>query len=132
MIIKELIISNPKAGIIVISFLVTLAMTLITKKFTNQNRMKELKEIQKACQIKIKNNKNNLKKQGEIQKEMMLCSIELMKHSFKPMLFTLLPLLVLFWWIRGIYTELLPSWLWWYIGTSIISSMVLRKILKVV
>ena len=47
--IKEWMITNPKLSIIIISFLVTLVMTLITKKFTDQNRMKELKKIQKAC-----------------------------------------------------------------------------------
>lgn len=130
--LKELMIANPKAGIIILSFLITLFMTLVTKKFTDQNRMKELKKIQKACQIKIKDHKGDLKKQAEIQKEMMRCSMELMKHSFKPMLFTLLPLIILFWWIRGVYTGVLSYWIWWYIGTSIVSSIVLRKLLKVV
>ena len=130
--IKELMIANPKVSIIVISFLVTLAMTLVTKKFTNQDRMKELKEIQKACQIKLKDSKGDLKKQSEINKEMMECSMELMKHSFKPMFITFIPLIVLFWWIRGFYSGVLSSWIWWYIGAGVISSIVLRKVLKVV
>jgi|SRR3989344_147268 len=130
--IKELMIANPKLSIVVLSFLVTLAMTLVTKKFTDQNRMKELKEIQKACQIKLKDNKGNPTKIQEIQKEMMTCSMELMKHSFKPMLFTFLPLILLFWWVRGIYTAILPGWIWWYIGAGIVSSIILRKLLKVV
>lgn len=129
--IKELMISNPKASVIIISFLITLIMTLVTKKFTNQNRMKELKEIQKSCQIKLKDAKGDIKAQSEIQKQMMACSMELMKHSFKPMLFTFLPLIILFWWIRGIYTDVFSGWIWWYIGTGIISSLILRKILKV-
>jgi len=132
MAIKDFIIANPKLSIILISFGITLIMTLITKKFTNQNRMKELKQIQKACQIKLKDNKGNPTKMSEIQKEMMDCSMELMKHSFKPMIFTFIPLLLLFWWIRGFYSEILSGWLWWYIGTSVVSSIVLRKALKVV
>ncbi|GBE20438.1 MAG TPA: DUF106 domain-containing protein [Candidatus Pacearchaeota archaeon] len=130
--IKEWMIANPKLSIIVISFLVTFAMTFVTKKFTNQNRMKELKDIQKACQIKIKDNKGNPEEMTKIQKEMMTCSMELMKHSFKPMFITFIPLLVLFWWIRGIYTDILSGWIWWYIGTSLIASIILRKALKVV
>lgn len=125
-------VSNPKLSVILISFLITLVMTLITKKFTNQNRMKELKNIQKACQIKLKDNKGNPAKMSEIQKEMMQCSMELMKHSFKPMLFTFLPLIILFWWIRGVYSDVFSSWIWWYIGTGIVSSIILRKLLKVV
>lgn len=125
-------IANPKLSVILVSFLITLVMTLITKKFTNQNRMKELKEIQKACQIKLKNSKGNPEKMAEIQKEMMQCSMELMKHSFKPMLFTFLPLIILFWWMRGIYSDVFSSWIWWYIGAGIVSSIILRKVLKVV
>lgn len=130
--IKELLISNPKISVIVVSFLMTLLMTLVTKKFTNQSRMRELKEIQKACKIKLKDAKGDLKTQGEIQKQMMECSMELMKHSFKPMIFTFLPLIIIFWWIRGIYTEIFPGWLWWYIITGIVSSIILRRLLKVV
>lgn len=132
-ILKEWIISNPKLSVIVVSFSITFVMTLVTKYFTNQNRMKELKELQKACQIKLKDAKGDVKKQGEIQKEIMSCSMELMKHSFKPLFITMIPLLFIFMWIRGVYSEttLAGSWLWWYIGTSIVSSMTLRKFLKV-
>jgi len=132
--LTNLMIAYPKISIIVFSFLVTLVMTLITKKFTNQNRMKELKQIQKACQIKIKENKNDPKVMMEMQKQMMECSMELMKHSFKPLLFTLIPLLIFFWWIRGIFatTELAKNWIWYYIGSGIISSIILRKVLNVI
>jgi len=130
--IKELMIANPKMSVIVFGFLVTLVMTLVTKKFTDQNRMKELKQIQKACQIKLKDSKGDMKKQSEIQKEMMGCSMELMKHSMKPMLFTMIPILLLITWIRGVYTGVLSGWIWWYIGSAMASSIILRKIMDVV
>ncbi len=132
MVLKEWMIINPKLSVVVISFTVTLVMTLVTKKFTNQGRMKELKEIQKACQIKLKDTKGNPEEMSKIQKQMMECSLELMKHSFKPMLYTFLPLILLFWWIRGIYSEIFSSWIWWYIIAGIASSLILRKVLKVV
>ncbi|MAG78979.1 hypothetical protein CMI40_01235 [Candidatus Pacearchaeota archaeon] len=130
--IKEWMITNPKLSVVTISFLITLAMTLVTKYYTNQNRMKELKDIQKACNIKLKNAEGDTEKIKEVQKELMDCSLELMKHSMKPMLFTFLPLIILFWWIRNIYIDILAGWIWWYIGAGIISSIVLRKVLKVV
>ena len=130
--ITNFMIAYPKETLIAISFLVTLVMTLVTKKFTDQNRMKELKEIQKACQIKIKNAQGDIAKQKEIQKQMMECSMELMKHSFKPMFITFIPIILLFWWIRGIYSPIFSSWIWWYIGAALVSSIVLRKVLKVV
>ena len=52
--IVDLINSNPKLAIILIAAAVTLIMTIVTKYVTNQNRMKELKDIQKACNIKLK------------------------------------------------------------------------------
>ena len=132
--IKELMIANPKLSVVILAFLVTLVMTLVTKKFTDQIRMKELKKIQKACQIKVKDSKGNLEEQQKIQKEMMECSMELMKHSFKPLLITFIPLILFFWWIRGIYmgTEIAGAWIWYYIGVSIVSSIILRKVLDVV
>ena len=132
MIIKEWMIANPKLSVILISFLVTLVMTLITKKFTNQERIKELKKIQKDSQAKAKEHGGNPQKMAEIQKEIMSSSLELMKHSFKPLLITFIPLLVLFWWLKGVYTDVFSSWIWWYIGVSVISSIILRKIFKVV
>ena len=65
---------------------------------------------------------------------MMGFSMELMKHSFKPMLITFVPLILLFWWLRGIYAEtsIVSTWIWWYIGTSVGSSIILRKIMNVV
>jgi|TARA_Y100000310_G_scaffold288687_1_gene314570 uncharacterized membrane protein (DUF106 family) len=131
--IRELIISNPKIGVVTISFLVTLVMTLVTKYFTDQIRMKELKTIQKGHQKNIKEHERSSDKHKEIQKEMMDSSMELIKHSLKPMLFTFLPLIFIFWWIRDIILEtaIANTWLWWYIGTAIASSMILRKILDV-
>lgn len=134
MTLEEFMISNSKTSLVLISFLITFAMTLVTKYFTDQTRMKEIKDMQKQSQAKIKEHKGNIEEQKKHQKEIMESSFELMKHSFKPLLITFLPLILIFWWIRGIYLETIiaSTWLWWYIGTALISSIVLRKILKVV
>ena len=133
MALREIIIANPKVSLVTISFLITLAMTLVTKYFTDQNKMKELKAVQKACQIRIKDNKGNPEEVKKIQKEIMACSMELMKHSFRPIIFTFIPLILIFWWIRGIFLEtvIADTWLWWYIGAALISSIFLRKVLDV-
>lgn len=129
--ITELMIANPKESIIIVGVFVTLVMTLVTKKVTDQNRMRELKDIQKKCNIKIKEAKGDLKKQAEVQKQIMECSMELMKHSMKPTLYTIIPLLLLIAWIRGIYTDILPHWIWWYFGSAVISSIIFRKVFNV-
>ena len=125
--IKEIMIQNPKVSIVLVSVLVTFFMTLVTKFFTDQKRMKELKEIQKQCQIKIKDAKGDLKTQTQIQSEMMSCSLEMMKYSMKPMLITFIPLLILIGFLRGVYSGVFSSWIWWYIISGMVSSIVLRK-----
>ena len=133
-ILTNFINSSPTFSIILIGFAVTFFMTLVTKKFTDQNRMKELKKIQKTCQIKLKEKKGDIEEQKKIQKEIMGCSMELMKHSFKPMFITIVPLLFLIWWLKGTYEEtaIAGTWIWWYIGAAIGSSIILRKIMDVV
>ena len=124
-----------KLSIVAASFLVMLITTLITKFATNQNRMKELKDIQKACQIKLKDNRGNPEEMKKINEEMMKCNLELMKHSFKPMLFTFIPLLLLIGAMGQIFANpeqiVLISWIWWYIVSGLIFSIVLKKVLKV-
>lgn len=130
--IKGLLLDNPKPSIVILAFLVTLAMTLVTKYFTDQKRMRELKGNQKACQIKMKEFQIGTPDYMAVQKELMACSMELFKKSFKPLMISFIPLILFFWWIRGIYSTVLPGWLWWYIPAGIVSSILLRKILKVV
>lgn len=132
--IKELMLINPKVSVIAASVFVTFVMTLVTKYFTNQDRMRELKELQKACQIKLKDNKGKPEEKSKIQKEMFECSMELTKHSMKPLLFTFIPLIVLIAWLKGVYvgTEITSSWIWWYIGAGILSSLIFRRVFKVV
>ncbi|MEX0932595.1 MAG: EMC3/TMCO1 family protein [Candidatus Pacearchaeota archaeon] len=133
MVLKEFMVSNPKISIVIISFLITFVMVLVTKYFTDQTRMKELKIIQKKHQKKLKEKIGDRKAQSEIQKEIMSLSMEMMKHSFRPLIITFLPLILVFLWIRGIYIEtaIATSWIWWYIGASLASSIILRKVLDV-
>ena len=130
--IEELLLKNPRVSIVILSVVVTFFMTIVTKYTTNQERMKELKKVQKACNLKLKENRHDPEAISKIQKEMWACSSELMKYSFKPLFITLIPLLIFFWWVRGIYSDAFTSWLWWYIGAGIISSIFIRKALKVV
>jgi uncharacterized membrane protein (DUF106 family) len=134
MTLTELLTANPKTSIILISALVTLAMTLITKFFTNQNRIGELKKVQKTCKIRLKESKNNPEEMAKINKEMLDCSMELMRHSMMPMLFTFLPLILLISLLRGVYatTEIAKTWIWFYILGGVFSNLIFRKIFKVV
>lgn len=124
------------AGILIISFLLTLMITLIYKKFTDQEVMTSLKKEIKELSNEAKAYKEDPKKALELQKKAMEKNLEYFKHSLKPMLITMLPLLIIYSWLGGVFKESGAvlfglSWIWIYIISSFIFSMLLRKLLKV-
>ena len=130
MTITELIQNNPRISIIVLAFIVTLFITIVNYFMTDRDRMKEIKEKQKRLRTELKQYKDNPQKMMEINKQMMEDMPEQLKHSFKPMLVTIIPLLILFKWLRATFliTSIAGSWFWWYIVASIAFSMILRKV----
>ena len=64
---------------------------------------------------------------------MMACSTEMMKMSFKPMLITFIPFLIIFGFIRGAFagTSISSSWFWYYLVVGLASSFIFRKLLRV-
>ncbi len=130
MALTGLITAYPKMSIIVLSLLVTLFTTLVTYFVTDRELMRSIKEKQKWIKEEMKKCKDNADKMIELNKQMMEHFPAQMKQTFKIMLVTFIPLLVLLWWIRGTFTEILPNWIWWYIGSSLVFSIALRKIFK--
>jgi uncharacterized membrane protein (DUF106 family) len=104
--------------------------TLVTKWLTNQEHLRSLKERQKQIQKDLKKCKPGDKLFEELQSEMLQITMTMMKSSFKPLLITFIPFLLLLGWIRNTYTPILPHWLWYYIGSSLVSSLIYRKIFK--
>ncbi len=96
--------------------------------------MREIKKRQKELQVEMKKfqKEGNQAKVLELNKEMMSYVGETFKHSFKPMIITIVPILLFFGFIRNAYAEtsIAGSWFWWYLGGAIGSSMILRKIFK--
>ncbi len=130
MALTELIQNNPRTAIIILSLIVTVFITVVTYFMTDRVRMKEIKTKQKALRLEIKKYKHDPAKMMELNKEMMEDMPEQLKHSFKPMLVTIIPLLILLGWLRSTFadTAIASTWIWWYIGSSIVFSMSLRKI----
>ena len=131
--ITELMESNPVLSIIIIGVIVTFISTLLTKWLTNQEHLKSLKKRQKEIQQEIKKSKDDFKLIQELQSEMLKITGTMMKSSFRPILITFVPFVILFIWMRGIYEPILGRWTWifWYLGASIVSSMILRKVFDV-
>jgi len=94
--------------------------------------MKEIKEKQKRLKEEMKIHKDNPQKMMEINKQMMEDFPKQMKQSMKISVITIIPLLLLFNWLRPTFTQttLATNWIWWYIIASLIFSIVLRKVFK--
>jgi uncharacterized membrane protein (DUF106 family) len=124
--------ANPKTTIVVLSFIATLFITIITHFLTDKELMRTIKQKQKALREEMKKFRDNPEKMMEINKKMMEDFPHQMKQSMKVSLVTIIPLLLLFNWLRTIYstTAIAGSWIWWYIIASLIFSLILRKVFK--
>ena len=100
------IIENyPLESLLVISFLITLALTLSYKAFSDQKEIKASKEKIKELQVSIKEEKD-AEKAMALQKEMLEVNMKHLKHSMKPLIITFLPLILIFWGLRIVYLPL--------------------------
>ena len=125
-------------NLIVFSLALSVALTLSYKYITNQKLMKELKDEMKIYQNEMKAQKDNPEKMLDLQKKVMEKNMKYMMQSFKPTLVTMIPVLIIFAWLRGYYVALGNpavlfglSWIWVYIIFSVVFSMVLRKVMKI-
>lgn len=92
----------PVVLVVVVTIVMLLIITLIQKFTSNQKEMKLLKEQQKDFQKSMKENKGNTEKVMEIQKQAMDVNMRYFKHSMKPMLFTFLPIILIFGWMNSV------------------------------
>lgn len=128
---------SPLWGLIIVSFILTLITTLVYKLMTDQKAIKSMKDEMKQIRKDMKEFKSDPEKVMSLQKESMEKSLKQMKMTLKPMIITFIPLIIVFGWLKNTYSELslsflgITSWIWVYIIFALISSIILRKILKV-
>ena len=134
MAIEELISANPRISIVIISLAISLLITIVNYFFTDREKMLELKNKQKDLNNQIKEHRKEGRqdKVEELTKQLLPIAGEMMKHSLKPTLITLVPIIVLFGIIRNFYasTEIANTWFWYYLVGAIAGSMVFRKLFK--
>jgi len=130
--ITSIIQANPKIGILVLSFLVTLFITFISYYLTDRNLMKEIKARQKSLREDMKKYRDDPQKMLDLNKQMMADFPNQMKQSLKVSLVTLVPLIFVFNWLRTVFTgsSIASNWIWWYIVSSLVFSIGLRKLFK--
>jgi len=93
-------------ALIIISFILTLIVTVAYKYLTNQTLLKGLKDELKELQKEMKDLKDEPGKAMEKQKELMEKNLKLMGHTLKPSLYTLVPLLIIFSWLNHVFDPL--------------------------
>lgn len=98
-IFRPLLNLPPALSIIIITFIITLIMVLIYKKFTDQEVLKSLREEMKQIQKEMKEFQHDPAKVMELQKKSLEKAGKQFRHSMKPMLITMIPILILFGWL---------------------------------
>jgi uncharacterized membrane protein (DUF106 family) len=100
-IFAPLLVIPSLVSIMIISFLIALIITLITKYATNQNLMKQLKEEMKELQNEAKLLKKEPEKAMAVQKQVMQTNMKYMKQSFRSMFYTIIPIIIIFGWMNS-------------------------------
>ncbi len=141
-------------GVLLISLLVSALVVAITNKVVDQDKMRELKAKTAGYQEKIKKaqKRRDLKRVSSLQKEMMKYQKEMMGMSMKPMMYTFIPFIVIFTWLRQYdylnefvaqqgYLVALPfalpkfgsavGWFGWYLLCSFPMSILIKKLFKI-
>ncbi len=122
----------------VIAVVISIISAIVNKKVTNQKRMKEIKskvsDFQKRYnEAKKSGDKELIASMEKEQKEVMALSMEMMTGSFKPMLYTFLPIILIFFLLNQRYAGqnavvTLPvlgtlGWYWWYFLVAILTGL---------
>ena len=97
--------------LLIMSFLISLGIILLTKYTTNQKLMKELRDSMKSYQDQMKEHKNNPSKVLELQKKAMEQNMEYMKHSFRTTIYSFIPIIIILGWVGSsvAYLPIMPN-----------------------
>ena len=98
-------------AILILSFAVSLLITIIYKFTTNQSLMKQLKDELKEFQKEMKELKHDPSKMMAVQKKAMQTNMKYMMHSMRSTLITFLPIIFIFGWMQAnlAYQPILPG-----------------------
>jgi uncharacterized membrane protein (DUF106 family) len=98
-------------AVIILSFLISLIITIVYKYTTDQNLMKDLKDEMKEFQKQIKELKKEPERAMEVQKKSMQTNMKYMMQSMKSTLFSIFPIIIIFGWMSAnfAYDPILPG-----------------------
>ncbi len=110
-VLNWVLLFSPLTGLIILSFLVNLLITLMYKYTTDQKLMKDLKTEIKELQKEMKSLRKDPKKMMEVQKKSMETNMKYMSKSMKATLYTFIPIIIIFAWMNAhlAYAPLMPN-----------------------
>jgi len=129
---------NINWGMIIISGVISLFLTLIQKYTVDNDTLRELKKEQKLLQEEAKKYKGNPEKLMEFQKKQFEFLPKTLNLTMRPLAYTGIPIILFFRWFSDYFSALNPpikifgffSWFWAYLVFSIIFSIIFRKLFK--
>lgn len=132
---------NIYIGMIIIVFIITFASTGVHKLTVNPEEMRLMKERQKFYSDEMKKYKGDAVKLKEVQMKQMAELPDMFSKNIeitmKPLLFTLVPIILFFRWFSDYFTTLgnpkffgFLHWILFYILVSILLNGPIRKIYK--
>src|SRR3989338_6086761 len=92
---------HPFLAIVIISFVLSLLMTIAYKYLTNQSLMKSMKDEIKELQNETKTLRDNPKQMMTVQKKAMETNMKYFMQSLKPTLITFIPIILIFSWLNA-------------------------------
>jgi len=97
-------------AVIILSFLISLIITIVYKYTTNQDLMKQLKGEMKEFQREVKELKKEPDRAMAVQKKSMQTNMKYMMLSMKSTLYSILPIIIIFSWMSAnfAYDPILP------------------------
>jgi uncharacterized membrane protein (DUF106 family) len=123
-------------GLIIVSFFISLIISMLQKYTTDQKLLKEIKVEQKFVQEEMKKYKGHPEKLLELQKKQMEFFLKTFDITIRPALYTSIPFILLFRWFNDYFVANpvkifgFLGWIWAYLIFSILFSIVFRKLFK--
>ncbi|HIE33557.1 MAG TPA: DUF106 domain-containing protein [Candidatus Altiarchaeales archaeon] len=136
-----IVIDEPGVVIAAISIGLMIMSSMVRRATIDRVKMEEIRDRMKELQktMKSASKSGNTKKLQTAQQEMMKLTMENMKQSFRPMVITIIPFIVIFGWLKNHYDNAGTvatvlgfdfSWFWWYLVCAMITSLIINKVLK--
>lgn len=101
MVLDFLLNIHPIILVVAVGILFSVIMVLLTKYTTDQDLLKRLREEMKELQTEMKMLKDNPGKAGEVNKHMMEANMKMMMQSWKPMIFSMIPAILILGWFNS-------------------------------